>query len=123
MATLKTIMKRNEGLVGHLSVAEALELDPDDVAEWADGAELPCVDGVRVFTAEDVNEFELCFADDEDDEEFDSVHNPGYGPNRDGTAREDVDETAEDLLVEAADDAMGGDDDDAGDHDDADHDA
>lgn len=126
MPTLKTMMKRNDGLVGHLSVAEALELDADDVAEWADGAQLPCVDGVRVFMAEDVAELELQLDGDDDDDgddEIDSVDNADYGANGAENADLDGSESDETSHIEGAHDGLDSDDDDGGERDDDDDDA
>ncbi|MCK6536077.1 MAG: hypothetical protein L6Q84_24170 [Polyangiaceae bacterium] len=71
MPTLRSMMKQNQGIVGHLSVAEALELEPEDVADWADEAGLPQVDGVRVFRTDDLEALEqgLENSDDDDDDE------------------------------------------------------
>lgn len=67
MPTLKSMMKQNQGIAGHLSVAEALELEPEDVADWADEAGLPQVDGVRVFRADDLEALEQGLEDSDDD--------------------------------------------------------
>ncbi|MCA9599998.1 MAG: hypothetical protein KC776_42135 [Myxococcales bacterium] len=68
MPTLKSVMKQNRGIVGHLTVAEALELEPEDVAEWADEVGLPQVDGVRVFGTNDLAALEQSLEDSEDDQ-------------------------------------------------------
>jgi len=102
MPTLKSVMKQNQGIVGHLTVAEALELEPEDVAEWADEAGLPQVDGVRVFGTNDLEALEESLEDSDDDDdddqgdESDQKLDGDDDHDDDGDDREDDDRDDED---------------------------
>lgn len=80
------VLDQNRGVLGVDDVAEALDLDPEELAAWADDSEVARVDGVLVFTRRDVDRV----LDDLADEEDDDTEEDGEGNQDPSLAEEDA---------------------------------